>query len=193
MPQFGHSTVDSCSGHSFKSFATAAVSGAPSSFLPPLPDSPKMLCLQRGHSTCRSGRTMAPLEIPGSADAWPDNRISASLVSNTLQSRHQEAITGVTHRSAVWPAVPPMHSSNSMASESYVPAVHANGQGMAQSPFSLVSQNRVMPAPAAPSSYGGGHPLPIAYESARPVYRQPELPQTSIYPTMPSEPLRSTR
>lgn len=172
-----------------------------SSFHPNMtrPDSPKMFgSAARSHSTLQTGArygTTGNSRMPAAAFAPPTTgSFSQTLVSNTpLQSvAASGGRYGSVRLAQQMPAVPPMHSSNSMASEAFVPAMHANGQGMAQSPFSLVSQNRVMPAPAAPSSYGGGHPLPIAYESARPVYRQPELQPTSVYPTMPSEPLRST-
>lgn len=172
-----------------------------SSFHPNMtrPDSPKMFgSAARSHSTLQTGArygTTGNSRMPAAAFAPPTTgSFSQTLVSNTpLQSvAASGGRYGSVRLAQQMPAVPPMHSSNSMASEAFVPAMHANGQGMAQSPFSLVSQNRVMPAPAAPSSYGGGHPLRTTYESARPVYRQPELQPTSVYPTMPSEPLRST-
>lgn len=152
----------------------------------------------RSHSTLQTGArygTSGSSRMPAAASTPPTNgSFSQTLLSNTrpLSVGPTGGRYGSVRPAQQMPAVPPIHYSNSMASETYVPATHANGQGMAQSPFSLVSQNRVVPAPAAPSSYRSGHPLPTAYESARPLYHQPDLPPAPVYPTMPSEPLRST-
>ena len=77
--------------------------------------------------------------------------------------------------------------------ETYGPVMNTNVYGMAQPPVTLLSQSRVLPYSAAPSSYRSGSTMPPEYEPVPPPFYSAQLPQTSIYPTMRQEPLRSTR
>jgi hypothetical protein len=71
-------------------------------------------------------------------------------------------------------------------------AMISGGYAASPSPFSPVSQNQVLSNMATRSSYRSANAMPKVYNPGHAFLNSTQLPSTSVYQTMPSEPLRST-
>ena len=173
------------------SFRGPLVPGA-SSTLPPLP--------------------APPLPAPGQSLLQPNIIIGPNLQliirqatasGSTLQANQHLAHSTPTSSAGsrygnAWlaqqrPAVQPMPFAAQIYAAPYDIMVDANEPGMANVPVSLVSQSRVLPNAAGQSSYRSGQSMPPVSEAVRSNFQPTQLPLMSNYPTIPSQPFRSTR
>jgi hypothetical protein len=166
-----------------------------SSFRPNMTD-PDWQMMARTVSTSGSTlQTGARYAIPGrsgmpaSASApIASGSYSGNFVSNT---HSPSAATAASRYGTARPAQQ-MPVGRPMYAETYGPVMNANVHGMTQPSVALLSQSRVLPNSAAPTSNWSGNVMSREYNPTRPLFYPAQLPQTSIYPTMRSEPLRNT-